>query len=172
MINRIVLMGRLTADPDYRQTPNGIAVATFSIAVDRNFASKGQERQTDFIPCVAWRSQADFVSRYFQKGSMIAVDGSLQTRKYTDKQGNNRTAFEVVIDQISFTGSKAETGGGSYSGNAGYGANTAPQRSAPQYNSAPAPKTTFNEPPQGGKAFEIGDFGDFEELDNDDGLPF
>lgn len=163
MINRIVLMGRLTADPEYRQTPNGIAVATFSIAVDRSFASKGQERQTDFIPCVAWRQTADFVSRYFQKGSMIAVDGSLQTRKYTDKQGNNRTAFEVVIDQVSFTGSKAESSG-TY---------TAPQqRTAPQYNSAPAPKTSFNEPPQGGKAFEIGAFGDFEELDNDDGLPF
>lgn len=165
MINRIVLMGRLTADPEYRQTPNGIAVATFSIAVDRSFASKGQERQTDFIPCVAWRQTADFVSRYFQKGSMIAVDGSLQTRKYTDKQGNNRTAFEVVIDQVSFTGSKAESGGT-------YTAPQPQQRTAPQYNSAPAPRTSFNEPPQGGKAFEIGAFGDFEELDNDDGLPF
>ncbi len=81
------------------------------------------------------------------------------------KQGNNRTAFEVVIDQISFTGSKSETGSNSYGGNA-------PQRTAPQYNSAPAPKASFNEPPQGGKAFEIGEFGDFEELDNDDGLPF
>lgn len=171
MINRIVLMGRLTADPEYRQTPNGVAVATFSIAVDRNFAVNG-ERQTDFIPCVAWRGQADFISRYFHKGSMIAVDGSLQTRKYTDKQGNNRTAFEVVIDQVSFTGSKAETGGSNYSGNApSYGGGQS-QYTAPQYKSAPAPKTSFNEPPQGGKAFEIGDFGDFEELDNDDGLPF
>lgn len=168
MINRIVLMGRLTADPEYRQTPNGVAVATFSIAVDRNFVTNG-ERQTDFIPCVAWRGQADFVSRYFKKGNMIAVDGSLQTRKFVDKQGNNRTAFEVVIDQVSFTGSKAETGS---TGGSNYYSGNAPQRTAPQYNSAPAPKTSFNEPPQGGKAFEIGDFGDFEELDNDDGLPF
>ncbi len=169
MINRIVLMGRLTADPEYRQTPNGVAVATFSIAVDRNFTAKGQEKQTDFIPCVAWRTTADFISRYFQKGSMIAVDGSLQTRKYTDKQGASRTAFEVVIDQVSFTGSKAETGA---TGGSNYYSGNAPQRTAPQYNSAPAPKTSFAEPPQGGKAFEIGDFGDFEELDNDDGLPF
>ena len=168
MINRIVLMGRLTADPEYKQTPNGVAVATFSIAVDRNFVSNG-ERQTDFIPCVAWRAQADFVSRYFKKGSMIAVDGSLQTRKYTDKQGVNRTVFEVVIDQVSFTGSKAETGS---TGGSNYYSGNAPQRTAPQYNSAPAPKTSFAEPPQGGKAFEICDFGDFEELDNDDGLPF
>ncbi len=171
MINRIVLMGRLTADPEYRQTPNGIPVATFSIAVDRNFVSNG-ERQTDFIPCVAWRQQADFVSRYFHKGSMIAVDGSLQTRKFTDKQGNNRTAFEVVLDNVSFTGSKAETGGNSnFGGNApAYNGGNRPAQQ--QYNSAPAPKKSFNEPPQGGKAFEIGDFGDFEELDNDDGLPF
>lgn len=162
MINRIVLMGRLTADPDYRQTPNGIAVASFTVAVDRSYASKGQERQTDFIPCVAWRQTADFVSRYFQKGNMIAVDGSLQTRKYTDKQGNPRTAFEVIIDQVSFTGSKAESGGSSM------------PRMTPPQNTAPAAASSrgFNEPPQGGKAFEIGDFGDFEELDNDDGLPF
>jgi single-strand DNA-binding protein len=167
MINRIILMGRLTADPEYRQTPNGIAVATFSIAVDRRYASQGQERQADFIPCVAWRQHADFISRYFFKGNMIAVEGSLQTRKYTDKQGNNRTAYEVVIDQASFCGSKSESGnGGNFSGNA-------PARTAPHQNSAPAPsKSNFAEPPQGGKAFEIGDFGDFEELDNDDGLPF
>ncbi len=170
MINRIVLMGRLTADPEYRQTPNGVAVATFSIAVDRNFAANGTERQTDFIPCVAWRGTADFISRYFHKGSMIAVDGSLQTRKYTDKQGNNRTAFEVVIDQVSFTGSKAESGTSNFSGNAPAYNNGGNRQQ--QYNSAPAPKKSFNEPPQGGKAFEIGDFGDFEELDNDDGLPF
>ncbi len=171
MINRIVLMGRLTADPDYKQTPNGVAVATFSIAVDRNFVSNG-ERQTDFIPCVAWRQHADFVSRYFHKGSMIAVDGSLQTRKYTDKQGMNRTVFEVVVDQVSFTGSKNESGTGNYGNAPSYGGNAQPQFNAPQHNSAPAPKQSFNEPPQGGKAFEIGEFGDFEELDNDDGLPF
>ena len=168
MLNRIILMGRLTADPELRQTPSGVSVTSFTVAVERNFKQNG-ERQTDFIPCVAWRGQADFVSRYFKKGSMIAVDGSLQTRKYTDKQGASRTAFEVVIDQISFTGSKAETGA---TGGSNYYSGNAPQRTAPQYNSAPAPKTSFAEPPQGGKAFEIGDFGDFEELDNDDGLPF
>lgn len=109
MINRIIIMGRLTADPEYKQTPNGTAVATFTVAVDRNYTAKGQEKQTDFIPCVAWRTTADFIRRYFGKGNMIALDGSLQTRKYTDKQGNHRSAFEVVVDQVSFAGSKSDS---------------------------------------------------------------
>lgn len=106
-MNKIVLMGRLTADPETKATPNGTSVTAFSIAVDRRFAAAGQEKQTDFIPCIAWRSTADFIGKYFTKGSAICIDGALQTRKYIDKEGNNRTAFEVVVDNAEFAGSKA-----------------------------------------------------------------
>ena len=107
MINRVVLMGRLTAAPELRQTPSGVSVASFSVAVDRRYTKDG-ERQTDFINIVAWRQTADFVCRYFRKGNMIALDGSIQTRNYTDKNGNKRTAFEVVADSVSFCGGKAK----------------------------------------------------------------
>ncbi|MBQ2391174.1 MAG: single-stranded DNA-binding protein [Clostridia bacterium] len=108
MINVVVLMGRLTADPELRTTPNGISVTSFSIAVDRAYQKAGTERQTDFINCVAWRQTAEFITKYFQKGSMIAVNGTLQQRSYTDKDGNKRTAYDVVIDNASFCGSKSE----------------------------------------------------------------
>ena len=106
-MNRVVLMGRLTHDPELKQTPSNVSVATFSIAVDRNYSKNG-ERETDFINIVTWRSTADFVSKYFRKGSMIAVDGSIQTRSYTDKNGNKRTAFEVVAENISFCDKKSD----------------------------------------------------------------
>ncbi len=110
MINNVVLMGRLTADPELKTTQSGISVTSFSIAVERNYAPKGQERQTDFINVVAWRQTAEFVCKYFDKGQMIAVEGSIQTRKYQDKNGNNRVAVEVVANQVSFCGSKSEGG--------------------------------------------------------------
>ena len=113
MLNRAVLVGRLTADPELRTTPNGISVTTFRIAVDRPFTSKAGERQTDFITIVAWRSSAEFVCKYFQKGSAIGVDGSIQTREYTDRDGNKRTAFEVVADRLSFVERRSQSGGGS-----------------------------------------------------------
>ena len=107
MLNRIVLMGRLVADPELRQTPNGIFVASFRIAVDRNYQSKDTgERQADFISCVAWRQTGEFISRYFQKGRMIALEGSLQTRNYEDKTGARKTAYEVIVDQAYFADSK------------------------------------------------------------------
>ena len=110
MLNVVVLMGRLVADPELRRTQNDTAVCSFRIAVDRNFVSKTSgERQTDFIDVVAWRGTGEFVSRYFTKGQMIAVTGSIQTRSYEDKQGNRRTAVEVVADNVSFTGSKRES---------------------------------------------------------------
>ena len=102
MLNRVILMGRLTADPELKQTPNGISVVSFSLAVDRNFAGKGAERQTDFINCVAWRQTAEFISRYFGKGRLMAVEGSLQVRNYTDRNENKRQAVEVVVDQAYF----------------------------------------------------------------------
>ena len=109
MLNCAVIMGRLVADPELRTTPNGISVTSFCVAVDRSFVKAGEERKADFINVVAWRQTADFVTRYFHKGSMIAVQGSIQTRKYTDKNGNNRTAFEVVADNIQFVESKRDS---------------------------------------------------------------
>ena len=106
MLNKAVLMGRLTANPDLRQTPNGVSVATFSLAVNRNY----NRDVTDFINIVAWRQTADFVSRYFTKGQLVVVEGSIQTRSYEDKQGNKRVAFEVVAEQVYFAGSKTENG--------------------------------------------------------------
>lgn len=101
MLNVVVLSGRLTQDPELKTTPNGISVCSFSIAVERRFKS-GEERQSDFINIVTWRSSAEFVSKYFKKGQMIAIRGSIQTRRYQDKDGNNRTAFEVVADDVQF----------------------------------------------------------------------
>ena len=108
MLNVVAIMGRLVADPELRTTPAGYSVCSFRIACDRSYVQQGQERQADFIDIVAWRQQADFVSKYFQKGSMIAVEGSLQTRQYQDKQGSKRTAVEVVANNISFAGAKRQ----------------------------------------------------------------
>ena len=102
MLNCAVIMGRLVADPELRTTPNGISVTSFCVAVDRSFVKAGEERKADFINVVAWRQTADFVTRYFHKGSMIAVQGSIQTRSYEDKNGNKRTAVEIVADNVSF----------------------------------------------------------------------
>ena len=143
MINTVALMGRLTYDPELRSTPSGVSFVRFQVACDRNYQKSGAERQADFIDCVAWRQTAEFVSRYFHKGSMIAVEGSIQTQNYTDKSGNNRKSTEVVANNVSFCGSKAETGP----------ANNAFTQPAPSYASA--------------------DNSDFEEIvDDDDDLPF
>ena len=108
MLNIVGIMGRLVADPELRTTPAGHSVCSFRIACDRSYVQQGQERQADFIDIVAWRQQAEFVSKYFQKGSMIAIDGRLQTRNYQDKNGNSRTAVEVVANNISFAGAKRQ----------------------------------------------------------------
>ncbi len=110
MLNCAILMGRLVADPELKTTTTGVSVTSFRIAVDRAYQKQGEERQADFIDIVAWRQTAEFVCRYFKKGSMIALQGSIQTRNYEDKQGNKRTAVEVVADNVSFCGSKAESG--------------------------------------------------------------
>lgn len=134
MLNHITLMGRLVADPELRTTPSGVPVATFRIAVDRDFKNKQTgEKETDFVTIVAWRSTAEFVSRYFAKGRMVVVDGRLQIRPYTDRDGNKRTAAEVVADSVYFGDSKRDGDGqgASYqpSGYGGYGSGPSGQPS-------------------------------------------
>ena len=108
MLNSVVIMGRLTSDPSMKSTPNGTPVASFRIAVDRTFQPKGQEKQTDFIDIVAWRNTAEFIGKYFRKGSMIVIQGSLQTRQYTMKDGSKRTAVEVIANEVFFGESKRD----------------------------------------------------------------
>lgn len=107
MLNVVALMGRLVYDPELKTTTSGTNVCRFRVAVDRSFTRQGEERKADFIDIVAWRNTAEFVCKYFQKGSMIAIEGSLQTRQYQDKNGNNRTSTEVLASQVSFCGGKA-----------------------------------------------------------------
>lgn len=107
MLNVVAIMGRLVADPELRATQQGTNVCTFRIACERSYTPKGQQRQADFVDIVAWGKTAEFICKFFQKGSMIAIEGSLQTRQYQDKQGNKRTAVEVVANNISFAGAKA-----------------------------------------------------------------
>ena len=166
-MNKVILMGRLTRDVELRQTPNGISVARFSIAVNRRFAKEGQQ-QADFIECVAWRQQAEFIARYFGKGRMIAVVGSIQTRSWDDQEGKKRYATEVVVDEVHFTGSKAESGGsqGGYN-NGGYGNNGYQNNSYQSAPAAPAP-APMQDPFAGG--FDDGGFMDIDGSEDD--LPF
>ena len=153
MLNRIIIMGRLTRDPELRRTQTGTPVASFSLAVDRDFKDKATgERSTDFIDVVAWRQTGEFVSRYFTKGRMAVVEGRLQMRDWTDKDGNKRRSAEVVADNVYFGDSRRE-------GDGGY--------SAPAYGSAPADYSApsgYSAPAEGNQ---------FAELSDDDGeLPF
>lgn len=154
MINKAILVGRLTADPELKQTPSGISVTRFSVACDRPYSSNG-ERKADFINCIAWRQNAEFISKYFRKGNAIGIDGSIQTDNYTDKNGNKRYTTEVLVDRASFVESKSaaaqSVGGGS------------------GYQSAPASK---QEPAQQEVSYQSGSFDDFQDLENDDDLPF
>ena len=125
MLNHIVIMGRLVRDPELRRTGSGIAVASFRVAVDRDYAPKdGGERKADFIDCVAWRQTGEFISKYFSKGRMIVVDGRLEMRDWTDKDGNKRTSAEIVVANAYFGDSKrdSDNGGNAYGGNT-YGGN-------------------------------------------------
>lgn len=109
MLNRAILMGRLTADPELRKTPNGTSVTTFTLAVNRSFARNGEQPQTDFIDIVAWRNTAEFVSRYFSKGQLVAVEGQIQTRTWEDKAGQKRKSVEVVASEVHFAESKRDS---------------------------------------------------------------
>lgn len=111
MFNLVVLTGRLTADPELKTTPTGVSVTTFSIAVSRRYKA-GEENQADFINIVAWRQTAEFITKYFQKGSMIGIEGSIQTRRYTDKDGKTRNVFEVIANNVQFVESKRDSAAG------------------------------------------------------------
>lgn len=144
--NKVILGGRLTADPELRQTPQGIAVTSFSIAVNRPYSKNQEQQQADFINCVAWRSTAEFITRYFKKGSSICVMGSMQNRSWTDQQGQKRYATDVVVSEVNFVDSRNESGFSAAPAAEGYG--------------APAFSSTEDEAPK------------FEELSSDDDLPF
>ena len=151
-LNKVVLAGRITADPELKQTPSGVSVLRFTLAVNRRFSKSNEqgEQQTDFISMVAWRQTAEFISKYFRKGSAICVTGSIQTRSWQDQQGQRRYATDVVVDEAMFVDSRSESGNDAQGGNFvpdAYGA-------APSYSSNP------------------GTAPNFEELNTDDDLPF
>lgn len=151
MLNNAILMGRLTADPELKHTTTGIAVTRFTLAVDRNYVKSGTERQTDFIDIVAWRSTAEFVSKYFHKGQLVAVQGSIQTGSYQDREGNKRKSFEIVADNVYFAESKKD----SYD-------NTDRQSA----------QNSYSDDSNIAESYTSGNTGDFEEVPMDDDLPF
>jgi single-strand DNA-binding protein len=162
MFNKVILMGRLVADPELRQTSSNISVCRFRIAVDRGYSSNNGERQTDFISIVAWRLSAEFVSRYFSKGKMIIVEGSLRNADYTDANGVKHYAMEVTADRVSFGESKSASAGGSSYQQGGSG-----NFQQPSYQqSEPMASQSANE------SVQIGDLGDFEEILSDGDVPF
>ena len=135
MLNRIILMGRLTRDPELRRTGSGTAVTSFSLAVDRDFKSQSGEKETDFIDIVAWRNTAEFVSKFFTKGRMAVVEGRLQIRDWTDKEGNKRRSAEVIADNVYFGDSKPKDGGDvpAYEGEPGAGFGAPPSGFTPNF---------------------------------------
>jgi len=160
MLNHIVIHGRLTRDPELRYTNNSTPVASFTVAVDRDYAGEGQQKETDFIDCVAWRATGEFVNKYFLKGSLIVVSGRLQSRKWTDKEGNKRVSWEINANNVYFGGSKSDNQGAASSQQSGYGA-------------APAQQGAYQQPRTTGGAVNAYPGPEFQELDDGDGeLPF
>ncbi len=151
MLNRVIIMGRLTHELDLKATPSGVSVLQFSVAVDRGYVKQGEERQADFITCVAWRQQAEFISKYFGKGRMIALEGNLRTRTYDDKNGTKHYVMEVYVDSVSFTGEPKQGG----NTNSNYSSTTAPQQNVQQ-----------------NATISIGDISEFEEIISDGAVPF
>lgn len=167
MINRVVLMGRLVAAPELKTTASGVSVTSFRIAVDRSYVKSGEERKADFIDIVCWRQTAEFVCRYFGKGSLIAVEGQLQTRTYQAKDGTNRYVVEVVADNVSFTGERRDNSGSYNQGySQGYNQGYATYDQTPAQSAAPA------QPTQPEPSFQSGSNDDFQEMPLDDDLPF
>ena len=160
MLNRVILMGRITHDLELRQTPSGVSALNFTVAVERSFVKQGEERQTDFVTCVAWRQTADFIGRYFGKGRMIALEGQLRTRTYDDKNGTKHYVTEVYVDSVSFTGEPKQ----------GQQQSAPPQ---PEYG----PEFEYNRPPAANKPAETQTYITNSALEDegilsDDGVPF
>lgn len=165
-MNKVILMGRLTADPNLNQTQSGISSCRFSIAVNRNFKNQQGTYDADFINCVAWRQTAEFINRYFKKGSMICVEGTLRNNNYQDRKYPDVTHYtmEVLVDNVEFTGSKSETG------TAGNGTYSAPQNNTYNNNQTPPPQTA--QQPANNNDMSFGSVGDFEEILSDGDVPF
>lgn len=159
MLNVVVLTGRLVADPELKTTQSGNSVCTFRVAVDRSYAPQGEERKADFITVTAWRKTAEFVSKYFQKGSMISVQGRLETRQYQDKNGNNRTATEVLAAEVGFCGHKAAD-------------KPAVRDFDQQTESYTSEAKSSYSAPQAAQNFSQGSADDFAEITDDGDLPF
>ncbi len=169
-MNKVILIGRLTADPELRQTQSGIASCRFTVACDRRFADKNTgERQADFISCTAWRQTAEFVSRYFSKGKLICVEGTLRNNNYQDKNHPDVTHYttDVQVDNVEFVGGKGESGGNG--GNSGYGA---PQNNYNNNYSAPPQQAAPQQPAAGNDSMSYGNLSDFEEILSDGDVPF
>ena len=167
MLNRVILMGRITHELELRQTPNGVPTLSFNVAVERNYTGADGQRQTDFITCVAWRQQAEFISRYFGKGRMIAIEGSLRTRTYDDKNGSRHYVTEVFVDSVSFTDEAKADGQ--------YTRHTAPSGAPPAGSgqSSSLQRDGYKLlPGKQPKEEEQIDLSEFEEIISDDGVPF
>lgn len=175
-MNKVILVGRLTADPELRQTQSGIASCRFTVACDRRFADKNTgERQADFISCTAWRQTAEFVSRYFNKGKLICVEGSLRTGSYQDRNHSDVTHYttDVFVDNVEFVGGKNESGGNG--GNGGYqngGGYNAPQNNYNNNYSAPPQQAAPQQPAPSNDSMSYGNLSDFEEILSDGDVPF
>ena len=159
MLNVVAIMGRLVADPELKTTTQGTSVCSFRIACDRSYAKQGEQRQADFITVQAWRQTAEFICKYFQKGSLIAIEGSLHTRQYQDKSSSNRTAVEVVANNVSFAGAKAADKPAAQSFD---------QQTANHVREANAAHNATQAAP----AYEQGSADDFSVIDGSDDLPF
>ena len=171
MLNKVIIMGRITHDLEVKYTPSGIQYLTFSVAVQRNFAKQGEERQTDFISCVAWRQQAEFIAKYFDKGRMICIEGALRTRTYDDKNGTKHYVTEVFVNGANFTGEpKPQQQQNNAYQNNGYQQNSGYQQQP--YVSGNNPVVQPEPEPPSNDALSIGDLSDFEEIINDGGVPF
>ena len=169
-MNKVILVGRLTADPELRQTQSGVSSCRFTVAVDRRFTDKNTgERQADFITCIAWRQTAEFVTRYFNKGKLIAVEGSLRNNNYQDRNHPDVTHYtmDVQVDNVEFVGSKNDSGGnGGYSAPQNNGYNNNGYQAPPQQQAAP------QQPAQNNESMSYGNLSDFEEILSDGDVPF
>lgn len=171
-MNKVILMGRLTADPELRQTPSGVSSCSFSVAVNRKFANKQTgERQADFIRCIAWRQTAEFINRYFNKGSMICVEGELRQDNYQDRNHPDvmHYSYTVQVDNVEFTGSKSESGtNGGYNNNNNY---SAPPQNNYNNNNNSAPQQS-SAPNNNNDSMSYGNLNDYEEILSDGDVPF